>query len=313
MPRQENSATRFGIAPRTFHWICIVVTIFVAVIIVTGGAVRLTESGLGCPSWPNCESGSLAPRPASGIHATVEFVNRIFTGFVSIAVIAAVFGSLIRRPRRRDLVWLSVGLVGGVVGQIVLGGITVLSELHPGAVMSHFLLSLVLLSDAIVLAVRSGYPDKNIVERAVPMPIFRYAWLLTCVASIVVVTGTVVTNTGPHAGDRTAKRFDLSLPDVARVHGTAVIVFLVLVVGGLFLARRVNALERLKESFFLLLMILFLQGALGYWQYFTGVPALLVGFHLAGATLLWTATLLLLLRCYEPVAEVEAPKPTDTY
>lgn len=313
MPRQEDSPTRFGIAPRTFHRICILVTIFVAVIIVTGGAVRLTESGLGCPNWPNCESGSLAPRPASGIHATVEFVNRIFTGFVSMTVIVAVFGSLIRRPRRGDLVWLSVGLVAGVMAQIVVGGVTVLTELHPAAVMSHFLLSLVLLSDAIVLAVRSGYPDGSAIELAVPGPIFRYAWVLVCMAAIVVVAGTVVTNTGPHAGDRTAKRFDLSLPDIARIHGTAVIIFLVLVIGGLVLARRMNALERLKGSFSLLLLILLFQGALGYWQYFTGVPALLVGFHLAGATLLWTATLLLLLRCYEPVGSREMLLPADTY
>lgn len=298
---------RLRLSPRAFRWIAVVATVFVAVIIVSGGAVRLTESGLGCPSWPNCEPGSLAPRAESDSHAMVEFVNRTFTGLISLAVIAAVLGSLLRRPRRRDLVWLSLGLVGGVVGQIVLGGITVLTDLHPAAVMSHFLLSIVLLTDAIVLCVRAGYPDDSVTRQVVPRAVVRYAWLLALVASVVVVTGTVVTNTGPHAGDREAKRFDLTLPQVARVHGTSVVVFLALVLLGLWIARRAGALEHLQSRFTLLLAAVVVQGAIGYWQYFTGVPALLVGVHLAGATLVWTATMLLLLACYGPTPVPAAP------
>src|SRR6185503_1224576 len=119
------------LSPEAYRRITLVAAILLAIIIVTGGAVRLTDSGLGCPSWPNCSAGRLTPHSASDYSAMVEFVNRLFTGLVSIAVIVAVLGSLVRTPRRRDLVWLSVGLVAGVFAQAVLGGLTVLFEIPP--------------------------------------------------------------------------------------------------------------------------------------------------------------------------------------
>src|SRR5262249_22803241 len=147
------------------------------VIVVSGGAVRLTGSGLGCPQWPNCDAGHLAPHGETGYHGAIEFVNRVFTGLVSFAVIVAVLGSFIRVPRRRDLTWLSVGLVVGVLAQIVLGGLTVIYGLSPPWVMAHFLLSMVLLADAVVLHVRASRPDgvaRPVVERRVQ----RMGWLL---------------------------------------------------------------------------------------------------------------------------------------
>src|SRR5919202_2069669 len=145
------------VSPAAYRRLTAVVTVAVAFIIVTGGAVRITGSGLGCPDWPTCAQDRLvAPWE---YHAMVEFVNRTVTGLVSVAVIVAVLASLLRRPRRRDLTWLSLGLVGGVVAQIVLGGLTVLFELKPGFVMAHFLLSLVLLADAVVLHHRARLPD----------------------------------------------------------------------------------------------------------------------------------------------------------
>jgi len=122
-----------------------------AFIIVTGAAVRLTDSGLGCPTWPACEAGHLVPHGQTGYHGWVEFVNRVITGAVSIAVALAVLGSLVRVPRRRDLTWLSVGLVIGVAGQAVLGGITVKVGLSPPFVMAHLLLSMALVLVAVVL------------------------------------------------------------------------------------------------------------------------------------------------------------------
>ena len=131
---------RLALSPRAYRRVTLAALLALAFIIVTGGAVRLTGSGLGCPTWTSCEEGSLVPVDASSTHAMIEFVNRTITGLVSVAVMLAVLGSLFRRPRRRDLTLLSLGLVAGVLGQIVLGGLTVLFELAPPFVMGHFLL-----------------------------------------------------------------------------------------------------------------------------------------------------------------------------
>jgi cytochrome c oxidase assembly protein subunit 15 len=241
--------------------------------------------------------------PESSSHQKIESANRLFTGLVSLGVIAAVLGAFLRRPRRRDLLWLSAGLVAGVMGQIVLGGITVLVDLHPAAVMSHFLLSMVLLADAIVLFHRAGIPDGTVERRAVADVVVKFGRALLVLVTLVVVTGTVVTNTGPHAGDEEAKRFDFYLPDVARVHGGAVMVFLAVVIALLFVARRAGALPRLQRAITVLLVVLVAQAAVGYTQYFNGVPPLLVGIHIAGAVAVFTATLALYLRMFDAVAE----------
>ncbi|HZJ26944.1 MAG TPA: COX15/CtaA family protein [Acidimicrobiia bacterium] len=296
---------RFAVSPRTYRHISLVAALFIAVIIVSGAAVRLTESGLGCPSWPNCAPGRLTPRSASDVNGMIEFVNRAFTGLVSLAVIVAVLGACFRRPYRRDLVWLSLGLVAGVIGQIVLGGITVLVDLHPVAVMSHFLLSMLLLADAIVLYHRAGVPDGAVERPAVDRRIVRMGWVLVTVVSVVVVTGSVVTNTGPHAGDAEAKRFDLYLPSVARAHAGSAIVLLVLILVVGFVAFRFGVPHRLERGLTVLFAVVVAQGAIGYIQYFNGVPALLVGFHVAGATAVFAATLAFALSTYRPVPASE--------
>jgi cytochrome c oxidase assembly protein subunit 15 len=300
MPSRMARAS-FTLSPTAYRRITLVAGILIAIIIVTGAAVRLTNSGLGCSSWPNCEAGQLVAHPQSSEHQKIESANRLFTGLVSLGVIAAVLGAFLRRPRRRDLLWLSAGLVAGVLGQIVLGGITVLVDLHPAAVMSHFLLSMLLLADAIVLYHRAGVPDGAVERRAVPDRVLTGGRLLLVLVAIVVVTGTVVTNTGPHAGDKEAKRFGFFLPDVARVHGIMVMVFLAAVLTVLYLAHRAGVLERLARAFTVLLVVLAAQAAIGYIQYFNGVPALLVGFHIAGAVAVFTATLALYLRMFDPV------------
>lgn len=278
------------LSPAAYRRITFVAAVLLAVIIVTGGAVRLTGSGLGCPEWPNCEAGSLTPHEASDVNAMVEFVNRVFTGLVSLAVVVAVLGSFLRVPRRRDLIWLSLGLVGGVFAQAVLGGLTVLFELQPPFVMAHFLVSLVLLANALVLHRRAGDPDAP--ARLVVDPVVRLLGrLLLVAATVVVVTGTVVTATGPHGGDEDAKRFDFDIRVVARIHGTSVIVFLVLVLVTFWMLRRTRAPNAIQHRLGVLLAVSLGQAGIGYAQYLTGIPALLVGFHLAGATAVWAAVI----------------------
>src|SRR3954453_10159223 len=167
------------------------------VIVVTGGAVRLTGSGLGCDDWPRCNEQQLVD--VSSTHAAIAQVNRMFPGLVALAVILAVLGSLWRRPRRRDLTWLSLGLVAGVIGQVVLGGITVLVDLNPFAVASHMLLSQAIVACAVVLVRRAGEPDGP--RRPVVTPVTRrLLWALGIAPGAAIVAGTVVTGAGPHAG-----------------------------------------------------------------------------------------------------------------
>lgn len=298
------------ISPETYRRITFVAALLVAAIIVSGGAVRLTGSGLGCPDWPNCEPGRLTPRGATDAHAMIEFVNRVFTGAVSVAVIVAVLGSLWRVPRRRDLVWCSVGLVAGVLAQIVLGGLAVVFDLRPPFVMAHFLLSLVLLTDAIVLHVRAGRPDTP-ARPVVARPVVLLGRLLLLVAAVVVTTGTVVTSTGPHGGDERAKRWDFSLPAVARIHGSSVMLFLALTLAVLYVAHRTRAPRMVADRITVLLVAIVAQAAIGYAQYFNDIPPLLVGMHIAGATAVWSATVWLYLGCFEATPEGVVARPAD--
>ena len=276
------------ISPPAYRRITLVALLALVFIIVTGAAVRLTGSGLGCPDWPTCaENRVVAPWE---YHAMVEFVNRIITGLVSVAVILAVLGSLLRVPKRRDLVRLSLGLVGGVLAQIVLGGLTVLFELRPGFVMAHFLLSMVLLANAVVLHHRAGRPDGP-TRPAVGGDLVALGRLGIAAAALTVFLGTVVTSSGPHGGDENAERLPFLLPDVARLHGTAVMLFLAVVLVTLWRLWKAGAPPELMRRGEVLLAVLVAQAALGYLQYFTGVPAVLVGFHILGAAAVWVAVL----------------------
>jgi cytochrome c oxidase assembly protein subunit 15 len=300
------------LTPRAYRIVTLVVLFLLAFIIVTGGAVRLTGSGLGCPQWPNCEDGSLVPHSAANQHAMIEFVNRLVTGLVSLGVIVAVLGSLRRQPRRRDLVWLSLGLVGGVLGQIVLGGITVLVHLHPVAVMSHFLLSMVIVANAVVLHSRAGDADGQPRRRIVSgpsalLPLGALAW-----SAVVIVTGTIVTASGPHGGDEDVRRLGFQVADVARIHGTSVVILLTLVVATLFHLRRTGAPAALQRRGSVFLIVLVAQAAVGYVQYFTGVPVLLVGVHIFGAVTVWVAALRFALATRSVAASREAHGTGET-
>jgi cytochrome c oxidase assembly protein subunit 15 len=306
--------------------------LLLAFIIVTGASVRLTGSGLGCSDWPTCEEDQLVAE-VGDLHAMVEFVNRVITGLVSIAVIAAVLGSMARKPRRADLTAWSWGLVAGVIGQIILGALVVREHLPPQLVMGHFLLSMVLVWNAAVLHHRAGLPDDTIPRRQLPA-MQSQVRVLTVLATIVLVTGTFVTGAGPHSGSETeetrdaleaqgadvssldpsafeVERLPFDVPDVARVHSISVLVVLALTVWVAVGLRDRRDVPDLRRGVQTLVSVIVVQGAIGYVQYFTDVPALLVGIHVAGSIGVWTATLFLHLRVANPVplSGEEAPAP----
>jgi cytochrome c oxidase assembly protein subunit 15 len=303
------------LTPVQYRRITVVAAILLGLIIVTGAAVRLTGSGLGCPDWPNCTTGNLTPTAEVGAHGWIEFVNRMVTGLVSIAVIVAVLGSLVRTPRRRDLTWLSVGLVLGVIAQALLGALVVEKLLDPPFVMGHFLLSAVLLADALVLVWRAGVPDGELSPVVVPRVVHRIA-----IAVVVLACAVLVTGAGPHSGDAgnaakvslRATRLDLAIPSVARLHGTTVMVFLGTVLLLLAVLVRTRASQLVYRRVGLLLGLLVAQAAVGYLQYFNGLPAFLVGVHVAGATAVFSAAVGVLLGCRTPDrAAVAAAHPRE--
>jgi heme a synthase len=294
------------VSPSQYRAVTIGALVAIGAIIVTGAAVRLTGSGLGCADWPACSNARFID--VSSRHAAIEQLNRLFTGLVSVAVIAAVLGSLIRVPRRRDLTLLSLGLVAGVLAQIVLGGITVLVDLHPAAVQGHLILSLVLVADAVVLVQRASEPDDGLAVRPVSPEISRHAVVIALLTAVALVTGTIVTGAGPHAGDEDARRFGIHIADAARLHGTTVVIAVAAMLALAWRLRRRPA-ERveLAEWISAWILVALLQGTIGYIQYFSEVPALLVGIHVFGATVLWAITVAMVVRTLPARRAVPVP------
>jgi cytochrome c oxidase assembly protein subunit 15 len=289
------------LSPVAYRRITIVAAVLLAIIIVTGAAVRLTSSGLACPVGVSCPNSLLQAHGKTSEHATIEHVNRFFTGLVSIAVILAVLGSLVRVPRRRDLLWLSWGLVVGVFAQAILGQLTVAFDLRPPFVMAHFLVSILLLSDALVLVRRSGQPDGP-AHAVVTRRTVVLGRVLIGLATLVLFTGTIVTGAGPHSGGSNhddVARLDIQLENAARVHSGTVWIFLAAVLVMVWLLGHDRAPRGMQQRVTVLLVLLVVQGAIGYIQYFNDLPALLVGIHVAGATAVWSATLMLLLGMHE--------------
>lgn len=275
------------VSPAAYTRICRVALVLLCTIVVTGAAVRLTGSGLGCSDWPQCNSERFID--VSTGHGAIEQVNRLFTGLVAAGVIAAVLAARRRAPYRRDLVMLSWGLVIGVLAQVVLGGIVVLTGLHPLANMGHFALSMVLVANAAVLVRRSAQPDEGRSVRAVDDSQRRLIRLVGILGTAAVVTGTVVTGTGPHAGDEDAPRFGFDISHVARIHGACVIATLLACVCLAVSIRRRTLSKAPMAALEIVIAVGFVQAAIGYVQYFNGVPAVLVGFHILGATLFFLA------------------------
>ncbi|MCH2617200.1 MAG: COX15/CtaA family protein [Acidimicrobiales bacterium] len=319
----------FSISPAQYQKITRISLLLLAFIIVTGAAVRLSGSGLGCSDWPTCENDQLVAE-IDDVHAMVEFVNRVITGFVALAVIIAVLGSLFRTPKRKDLTYLSIGLVFGVIVQVIVGALVVREHLPPSLVITHFLVSMVLVWNAVELDHRSRLPDRA--DKSLPAKTLKgLTKLLLVIGVVVIVTGTIVTGSGPHSGAEKqqilealenqgetpaistleVERLPFDVPDVARIHGISVMIFLLLTLRVLFMIKR-NSPTLLPNGQNLMAAII-VQAGIGYLQYFTGVPALLVGIHVAGATLIWVMILRLYLAVHQPIpkkSKIAAQSPT---
>ena len=276
----------FTVSQKTFRAVLGTALGSLSVIIFTGALVRLTGSGLGCSDWPRCNSTTFVD--VSTGHTLIEQANRLFTGVVSFSVIAAVLLAYVRAPRRKDLVLLAWGLVVGVLVQIVIGGIVVLTGLNPYANMAHFLVSLILVANAFVLYRRSGEQPPTYF-RAGPARIVVAIRLVAVSCVLALVTGTVVTATGPHAGDENAVRFGFALTSVARVHSVTVLVTIALIIFLAVRAKQMNDDSNTRDAVQALLLAAVFQGAVGYVQYFNGVPVVLVAVHIVGAIALWFA------------------------
>lgn len=315
MPRLRSRLTslwRAPIRPETYRRLTVLALVMLGAIIVTGAAVRLTGSGMGCPTWPTCEDGSLVPRGATGDHGWIEFVNRVFTGAVSVAVALAVLGARRRRPLRPELVRWSWGLVAGVFAQALLGGLVVVLHVTPIAVAGHYLLSAVLVWNGVVLHHKASEPDGLRRPRATPALLQR-SRALVAVAGVVLVTGTLVTGSGPHGGDDAADRLPFAVTTVARIHSLAVWAFLALTVVVLHRVSRGDADDEVVGRGRVLVALVAAQGALGYVQYAAGVPETLVAGHVLGSVLVWVAVLRFHLALTEPIPVPEpARTPTRT-
>lgn len=271
------------ISPAGYVRIARLALILVCVIVVTGASVRLSGSGLGCSDWPRCNEQKFID--VSTMHGAIEQANRLFTGLVAIAVAAAVLAARFRVPYRRDLVMMSWGLVAGVVAQVVLGGVVVLTGLHPLANLGHFALSMILVANGTILVLRANEPHPGERRAVVSERQHRLLAAVTVLGSVAVATGTIVTGTGPHAGDELAPRFGFDISAVARLHGISVTGTLVTCLAlGVSLRRLPPRHRAVMSALEVVLAVGILQATIGYVQYFNGVPAVLVACHIIGAT-----------------------------
>ena len=257
-------------------------------IVVTGAIVRLTSSGLGCPSWPECVPGSVVPTSAQtqAWHKYIEFGNRTLT---SVLVIVALLTIFAMRGERKELRKLSYGTLAGIFGQALLGGVTVLTGLNPLAVGSHFLLSIWLISVAYALKFQFANPTYVPTVHPVIQKTIQFHSLL---AVIVLVIGTLVTGSGPHAGDKadiTRLPFDPRM--ISWLHADVVLLFIGLSIGIAIALKATAATAQITKAAFIVVGVSLAQGLIGYVQYFTALPWVLVGFHVFGACLLWISVM----------------------
>jgi cytochrome c oxidase assembly protein subunit 15 len=260
--------------------------VFQTGIVLTGAAVRITGSGLGCPTWPECTYGSYTPvagQAEGAFHAWIEFGNRLLTFLLLFAAVAVVIYAF--RKARRDLLWRALLQVLGILGQGVIGGITVLTDLNPLAVASHFILSIFLIAGAVSIVARGRSPLISIRPTETKVRVLAQAQVL--LTFVVIVIGTLVTGSGPHAGDLDAPRLKLDERAITWLHADAVIALLGVSLALLVLSEISPETKRRVKIFFGLTL---LQGLIGYIQYVLGLPELLVIIHVLGSTLVWIAS-----------------------
>ncbi|MCX4739904.1 COX15/CtaA family protein [Streptomyces antibioticus] len=303
-------ASRWTPDPRTVERAALSALVMSVLIVVTGGAVRLTGSGLGCPTWPKCTEDSLTTTHAMGLHGAIEFGNRMLTYVLCAAVGWAIVAARAAEPHRRDLTRLGWAQFWVVMSNAILGGIVVLVGLNPYTVAAHFLLSSALIAVATVMWQRTregGGEPRPLVGKAVQ----QLVWFLVAASVLVIAVGTVVTGAGPHAGDSSeVERIPVDWETVAKLHAVLAWIVVTLTFALWFVLKAVDApkgpLDRTRELF----VVLLAQGAVGYVQYFTHLPEVLVAAHMLGSTVMWIWVLRVLLSLRErPTAEPVIPLP----
>ncbi len=284
-------------------------------ITVSGAAVRVTGSGLGCPTWPRCTPDSFVPVPhpeVSMANMLVEFGNRLVTFLVLAVGFACVVSAMRLAPRRRSLLLLAWLQPAGIVAQALWGGLVVASMLNPFTVSVHFLISIGLIAACWTLYQRSGEGDGP-ARRVVHRDVRRLGRVVLAAVLALLAAGVVVTGTGPHSGDELASRFDLDIETVARLHADVAYLVVGLTFALAFALHVTDSPRRARRAALALLGIELAQGVIGYVQYFLAVPAFLVGLHVLGATLVWIAALraVTALRTRGPLDARVAPSPTE--
>ncbi|MFF1461044.1 heme A synthase [Streptomyces sp. NPDC058330] len=306
-------AERWTPSARTARRAALTAVVVSVLIIVTGGAVRLTGSGLGCDTWPKCTDDSLFATSEQGLHGAIEFGNRMLTYVLSAAVGWAIIAVRSVKPRRRGLTrfaWLQFWLV---MGNAVIGGITVWVGLNPWSVAGHFLLANALLTVAVITWVRIGEGDGTPRPRA-PKPVRNLSWAIVVTSVLLIALGTTVTGSGKHAGDSSdVPRMPWDWTAAAHVHAVAAWVVCALAVAMWVALRVVDAPVDTRARARDLLVVLLAQGAIGYVQYFSDVPEILVALHMLGSSLMWIAVLRLALSLRErpavTAADADVPAP----
>ncbi|MEU6126631.1 COX15/CtaA family protein [Streptomyces sp. NPDC047123] len=305
-------AERWTPTQRTVQQAALISLVMTVVIVVTGGAVRLTGSGLGCPTWPKCTDQSLTATSEMGFHGVIEFGNRMLTYVLCAAVGWAIIAARSQKPMRRSLTRLGWTQFWLVMGNAVLGGIVVLVGLNPWTVAAHFLLSSALIAVAGTMWQRTREGDaepRPLVGKAV----VQLVWVLVAASVLLIAVGTVVTGSGPHAGDSSdVPRMGFDWEAVSKLHAVLAWIVVTLTFALWFVLKAVDAppgpLARTRQLFLILLS----QGAIGYVQYFTDLPELLVGLHMFGSCLVWIAVLRVLLSLRErPVTTADLPAQAD--
>jgi cytochrome c oxidase assembly protein subunit 15 len=288
-----------------YRQLAIMTTVGICVLVVAGGAVRLTGSGLGCDDWPSCNNERFID--VSTGHAAIEQLNRLLSGLIGLPTLLLAVASFRAAPRGSGLRWPAIGVLVSVLANGVVGGMAVLEELHPALVASHFLLAVISIAFGLIcIRASSGAP----IEWARWTVRTRRGALTTMLlvsTAGALVTGTVVTGAGPHAGEEDVRRFGFDIGSVARVHSVTVIVA---VLTGVLLAWTVARQRdrKLQNALSTWMFIALVQGGIGYVQYFTGVPGVLVGLHIFGATVLWVMTVRLVITDLD--AGTATAKPT---
>ncbi|MGW5279776.1 COX15/CtaA family protein [Streptomyces collinus] len=304
-------ADRWTPDPRTVQRAALAALVMSVIIVVTGGAVRLTASGLGCPTWPTCTDDSLTTTRAMGFHGVVEFGNRMLTYVLCAAVGWAIVAARAQKPWRRALTRLGWAQLWVVMGNAVLGGIVVLVGLNPYTVAAHFLLSSALIAVATVMWQRTREGDgapRPLVGKAVQ----QLVWFLVAASTLLIAVGTVVTGAGPHAGDsKEVARIPIDWETVGKLHAVLAWIVVTLTFALWFVLKAVDAprgpLGRTRELFLILLS----QGVIGYVQYFTHLPEILVALHMLGSCLVWIGVLRVLLALRErPEDALDLPGPS---